>query len=395
MRYATVVSPERPYDLVVFGATGFTGRLVAEYLAARPPLDPPLRWAVAGRDLAKLEALRKALGRKVGLIVADAGDPTSLARMAEVTRVVATTVGPYIRYGDAVVRACVDAGTDYADITGEPEFVDRTIVRYHDVAEAKGVRVVNCCGFDSVPHDLGAFYTVRQLPPSVPIRVEGFVRTRGGLSAGTWTSALDAFARTAQTRRARRARMDTQIPLRGERKVASTRPQLHYEPRLHGWLVPLPTIDSDVVLRSARIDPRYGPEFRYGHYLRVRRFSTLVAGAAAVGGVYLGARLAPTRALLRRAKGAGEGPSPEARARARFEVLFHGQGGGRTVRCRVAGGDPGYDETAKMLAESALCLARDRKRLPGPCGVVTPAAAMGDALLVRLQAAGLIFETLE
>ncbi|MFW6050254.1 MAG: saccharopine dehydrogenase family protein [Myxococcota bacterium] len=387
---------ERAYDVVVFGATGFTGRLAARYLARHAP-PPDVRWAVAGRDREKLERVRAELVAldkdcgDVGLVVADVGDPASLADMARQTRVVLTTVGPYMRYGEPVVRACVEQGAHYVDITGEPGFVAMTLERYDEMARDRGVRVVSCCGFDSIPHDLGAFYTVGKLPEGVPLEVQGFVQARGSFSGGTWTSAIEAFARF----RDHAGTPSSQLPgAEGERKVRGLRPRVRYEETVQGWVAPLPTIDPQVVLRSARAIERYGPDFRYAHHVRVGALPMLAGGALAIGGMVALSQLEPTRELLLKVRRPGEGPGEAQRARNWFRVTFLGRGGGRRVVTQVSGGDPGYDETAKMVSESALCLARDGDRLPDRAGVLTPAAAMEHALLERLERAGIRFEVL-
>ncbi len=383
----------RPYDLVLFGATGYTGGLTAEYLAQHAP--PATRWALAGRSPAKLEAVRARLAAlnpacaALDLIQADVGDAAALAKLAQSTRVVLTTVGPYIHYGEPLVAACAAAGTHYADLTGEPEFVDLMWLRYHQQAQQTGARIVHCCGFDSIPHDLGAYFTVLQLPAGVPLRVEGFVRAGGGFSAGTYHSAVNAFGRIreyAKVAKQRRAR--EQYPQ--GRKIGSTRQRVHYERSLGTWVVPFPSVDPQMVRRSAAALDRYGPEFRYGHYVQVKKLGSVAALIGGVSALFTLAQAGPTRRWLLSRKTSGEGPTPEQRAKSWFRVRFHGEGGGRKVTVDVKGGDPGYGETAKMLAESALCLAHDA--LPDRSGQLTTAAAMGDALLVRLQRAGISFE---
>ncbi|NEA52538.1 saccharopine dehydrogenase NADP-binding domain-containing protein, partial [Streptomyces sp. SID10815] len=197
---------ERPYDIVLFGATGFVGRLTAEYLAAHAP--DGLRWAVAGRSERKLEELREALpgGASVGVVTADVADPDSLRELARRTRVVATTVGPYVTYGEELVAACADSGTDCVDLTGEPEFVDLVYVRHDARARETGARLVHACGFDSVPHDLGVYFTVGQLPEGVPLSVDGFVRADAAFSGGTLASALGQLSRPLRMRAAARER---------------------------------------------------------------------------------------------------------------------------------------------------------------------------------------------
>ncbi len=389
------MTSQRTYDIVVFGATGFTGRLVAAYLAAS---GDSFRWAVAGRDAESLVAVKDelGLGEEVGVIAADSGDPGSLAAMVEQTRVVLTTVGPFQKYGEPLVAACVEAGTDYADITGEPEFVNRLLECYDQAARERGVRVVNCCGFDSIPHDLGAYMMVRELDnvASAPLRgdasvtLEGFVSASGKMSGGTWQSAVNAMGRMRHQRR------EPRRPAADGRTVRGLKSRPRYERAVRGWVAPMPTIDPQVVLRSARALPVYGREFRYGHYLRAGSFAKLAALGIGVGSVFGLAQLPPARGLLLKLRRSGEGPTPEERARSKFRVTFVGSSEGRRVVGEVSGGDPGYGETSKMVAESALCLALDRDRLPEHFGVVTTAVAMGDRLLERLRHAGLRFEIL-
>ncbi|MEV6117062.1 saccharopine dehydrogenase NADP-binding domain-containing protein [Streptomyces sp. NPDC052109] len=379
---------DRPYDLVLFGATGFVGTLTAEYLAAHAPKE--LRWAVAGRDTGKLERLRERLpgGADVGVLRADVTEPASLRALAQHARVVATTVGPYVLYGEDLVAACADAGTDYLDLTGEPEFVDLTYVRHDTRARETGARLVHACGFDSVPHDLGVYFTVRQLPEGVPLTVDGYVTADAAFSGGTLASALNQFARGRRLLAAARER-GRHEPRLMSRRVAAPTGAPRFAKEVGAWALPLPTVDPQIVRRSARALDRYGPDFRYRHYAAVRRLPVALGSVAAVGAVLAAAQLPPARSWLSGRLRPGDGPSAEKRARSRFAVRFVGEGGGRRVFTEVSGGDPGYDETAKMLAEAALCLAFDD--LPPTAGQVTTAQAMGDALTDRLRTAGIVF----
>lgn len=387
---------DRRYDVVLFGATGFTGGLTADYLAAHAPAE--IRWAIVGRNRAKLETVAARLARiesqvpAPDLVEADAADPVSLAAVAESTRVVITTVGPYMLYGGPLVAACAAAGTDYVDLTGEPEFVDRMWIEHHAEAERSGARLVHCCGFDSIPHDLGAYFTVKQLPEDVPLEVDGYVRSNAKFSGGTYHSAVNAFARGRQTIAAAKERKRRE-PRPAGREVHSAGFGIRHDGELGGWVVPLPTIDGGIVRRSAAKLERYGPNFTYGHHMVAKHLATVAALSAGVGTVALLAPLPPTRKLLLKAKAPGEGPSEAERERSWFKVTFVGEGGGVRVVTEVTGGDPGYSETAKMLAESGLCLAFDE--LPPSAGQVTTAVAMGDMLLTRLQAAGIAFRVLD
>ncbi|WP_431883485.1 saccharopine dehydrogenase family protein [Micromonospora gifhornensis] len=390
------MTAERAYDIVLFGATGFTGGLTADYLARHAP--PGLRWAIAGRNRDKLATVRDRLAAvdpalaELPLLTADVTDPDSLRAVAAATRVVASTVGPYIRHGEPLVAACAAAGTDYLDITGEPEFVDLMYVRHHAEAVRTGARLVHACGFDSIPHDLGVWFTIKHLPADVPITVDGYVRAGGRFSAGTYHSALTAFSRTAETARAARERRAVE-PRPTGRQVRAVPGKVARSRDLPVWAVPLPTIDPQVVRRSAAARPEYGPDFRYRHFAAVRRLPTVLVAGAGLGALTALVKLPPTRRWLLGRLASGQGPSPEQRARSWFRVRFVGRGGDRRVVTEVAGGDPGYDETAKMLAESALCLALDD--LPSTAGQVTPVTAMGDALLHRLTTAGITFGVLD
>jgi len=386
---------ERAYDIIVFGATGFTGTLVSQYLAAREASS--LSWAIAGRSEAKLREVRQALPGEARpeIIIADVSDPESLRSMTGQGRVLLTTVGPYARYGEPVVAACVDTKTDYVDITGEPEFVDRVIARHHGAARDAGVRIVSCCGFDSIPPDLGTLFTVAQLPADAAKRVECFMYARGSYSGGTWHSAVNAFANRGAMKEAREARREALGDPPAGREVGSTRQRVHWRSEIKGWACPLPTIDPDVVKRSARNLEIYGPDFRYGHYAKVRKLSTVIGGGLGLGAIFALAQAGPSRRWLLRRKAPGQGPSAEERERGWFKVTFIGEGGGHRVRVEVSGGEPGYSETSKMVAESALCLAQDGDDLPDVSGVLTTAEAMGFCLITRLQAAGIRFEVVE
>ena len=386
---------EREYAVVLFGATGFTGGLTAEYLARHAPAD--LRWALAGRNRGKLEAVRARLAEiddrfaTLGLLVADSGDPASLRAVAEAAKVVITTVGPYLAHGEPLVAACAEAGTDYVDLTGEAEFVDRMYLAHDRRARETGARLVHACGFDSIPHDLGAWFTVQQLPEGVPLRVDGYVRASGMPSGGTVLSALTIMSRLPAGARVARERTAAE-PRPAGRFARAPLGRPHRVAGPGWWAVPLPTIDPEIVRRSAAASERYGPDFTYRHFAAVKHLPVLVGGVAGAGALLAAAQVPPARRALSRRLAPGDGPSPERRARSWFSVRFLGEGGGSRVVTEVSGGDPGYDETAKMLAESALCLATDD--LPATAGQVTTATAMGGALVDRLTKAGMRFATL-
>jgi short subunit dehydrogenase-like uncharacterized protein len=394
---------ERSFDIVLFGATGFVGELAAEYLASHAP--ERTRVAIAGRSVLKLEDLRTRLQRpEWGIVTADVADAGAIGEMARAGRVVISTVGPYLKYGEPVVVACASAGTDYVDLTGESEFVDLMYLRYHVVARESGARIVHSCGFDSIPYDLGALFTVSQLPADVPIALQGFGAARGAISGGTFHSAVGQMGRLKESGRAMRQRRSAERNAEDGRvaegrSVRGIPGRPHNEPLAGGWVVSVPTVDPQHVLRSARLNPAYGPDFTYSHFIVTRRLRTTLALGAAVGGVIALAQLGPTRNLLLRLRPPGSGPSEERRARSSFRVRMVADYGTESPRARliaeVRGGDPGYGETAKMLAESALALAFDENLPQVGGGQWTPALALGHPLIERLTRAGIEFRVVE
>ena len=402
-------TPAREFDLVLYGATGFVGRRAAAYLAAHAPGG--LRWALAGRSAGRLAQVREDCGAAAadaGLIVAQATDADALAALAARTRVVLATAGPFARCGDALVEACVAHRTHYVDITGETPWVRRLIDRHHARAAAQGTRIVPCCGFDSVPSDLGAWLVasaIRARHGEPCVEVRACFSVRGGLNGGTLASALAMI----DAGDARRFADPFLLNPPGSAPRDASR---HADPRLpvhdrgfDAWLAPfvMGPVNTRVVRRSAALlaagdAPVYGRDFRYQEYLRVGRdrgaalaAAALAAGLAA-GGASL--RLAPVRALARRlAPAPGEGPSEDSIRGGSYRCELLGtSASGRVERGRIAGrGDPGNHATATFACEAALAIALDPGALPGgpdAGGVLTPASALGDALARRLAAAG-------
>lgn len=386
---------DRPFDITLFGASSFVGLLTAQYLAGA---RPGMRWALAGRNRAKLEAVLRELPATTPapqLLIANVDDAASVRALAQSARVVLTTVGPYTHYGEPLVAACAELGTDYVDLTGEPEFFKRMIARYHGTAARSGARILHACGFDSIPHDLGALYTLHalreRLAPAerdtTPITIEGVVRMRAKISGGTWQSALQVLSETSGLPNPQPIQVDG-------RSIGRVPPRIHRRDELGLWVLPAPTIDPEIVCHSASLSPEYGPQFRYGHYITFKNPLQVGAFLAGAGTVIALSKLAPARALLSKLNPPGRGPSQEVRDQSFFRVTFFGQAAGQRVQCRVSGGDPGYTETAKMMAETGLCLAFDRERTRACAGVLTPAFALGDVLIERLQRAGISFERL-
>ncbi|MCX6512811.1 MAG: saccharopine dehydrogenase NADP-binding domain-containing protein [Actinobacteria bacterium] len=380
------MTTSRSFDITLLGATGFTGGLAAHYLASNAPQEAKL--ALAGRTRSKLEAVAASLSREVAIMVVDTTDEASVRTMAESSRVVMTTVGPYILHGEPVVRACAESGTDYVDLTGEPEFVDLMYVKYNERAVNSGARIIHACGFDSIPHDLGVQFTVEQLPEGVPLAVRGYVTMKGTFSGGTAASALEAMSRMSESKKAHAARVAAEpVPAGRSAKVIVGRPGKSRD--TGQWALPMPTVDPEIVLNSSYRLDRYGPDFSYSHYLNSKSMvgtASMLAGIGLIAGL---AQVGPVRRWMGKRVPPGTGPSAEKRASSWFKVRFFGEGGGVRVVTEVAGADPGYGETAKMIGESALCLAFDD--LPRTSGQQTTASAMGSALQTRLHAKGVVF----
>ncbi len=400
----------RTYDVIVYGATGFTGRLVAEHMLAKYGAGGDVRWAMAGRSKAKLEAVRSEIGAPADLplVVADASNPASLLAMAKAAKVVITTVGPYQLYGEPMVAACAEAGTDYVDLCGEPAWMAAMIAKYDAKAKASGARIVFSCGFDSIPFDLGVFFLQKEAKQrfgaSCP-RVRGRVRKmKGGFSGGTVASLLATLEASKRDPSMVKTLADPfaltpgfagpQQP-DGDRSV--------HDAAAGAWATPfiMATINTKNVHRTNFLLGRaYGEGFAYDEMMltgdgpKGEKRAKAAERAGKVQSVLMG--FGPTRALLRQfaLPKPGQGPSKEERETGLYDVLFVGEGAdGRTLRASVKGDkDPGYGSTSKMIAESALCLARDVGRDETAGGVWTPGAALGAKLIARLEAnAGLRF----
>ncbi|KWX68101.1 trans-acting enoyl reductase family protein [Mycobacterium sp. NAZ190054] len=399
---------DREHDIVVYGATGFVGKLTAQYLAHA---GTGARIALAGRSADRLLAVRDSLGEPAQdwpLIVADASQPSTLNELAARTRVVITTVGPYLRYGMPLVAACAAAGTDYADLTGETLFVRRCIDLHHKQAADTGARIVHACGFDSIPSDLTVFALYRRAEHdgTGDLADTNYVvrRLAGGVSGGTVASMTERAREASLDPEARRALNDpyTLTPDRGAEPDARWRRGREIAPELDGYWVgafAMALPNTRIVRRSnALLDHAYGRRFEYAEQMSTgRSIAAPVAAAMATAGnvatIELGGRFlnrVPRAALERVLPKPGTGPGEQTRERGHYTVETYTttSTGARYVARMSQRGDPGYKATSVLLGESGLALALDRDKLPDLHGILTPAAAIGDALLARFPAAG-------
>ena len=403
---------EREFDVVVYGATGFTGELVAAYLLERYGCTRELNWAIAGRNAGKLADLKDSLGADAAslqIVVADSDDGDALAELAARTRVVLTTVGPYALYGSKLVAACVTAGTHYCDLAGEVQWIRRMVDKHHERAVETGARIEHCCGFDSIPMDIGVFFLqqeAQRLHGRFCEDIAMFVKaTKGSASGGTLASMMNIIREARENRDVVKVLADPYaLNPSGERDGPDGRDQqkVLYDEDAGCWTAPfiMAGVNTRVVRRSnALADYPYGREFRYreavmtgaggGGWLK----GNLVA--IGLGALATGIYFSPTRKLLQKfvLPKPGEGPDKKAQESGFFNLVQVGKmSDGTVIRSRITGDrDPGYGSTSKMLAESAVCLAKDELASSG--GVLTPATAMGEPLLARLRKnAGLTFD---
>jgi short subunit dehydrogenase-like uncharacterized protein len=392
------MKPSSKFDIIVYGATGFTGQLVAEYLAAHYTGKADPKWAMAGRSLDKLASVRDAIGASAdtALIVADASDPASLNAMVDQTKLVLTTVGPYQLYGSDLVAACVASGTDYLDLCGEPLWMRQMIDAHQATAQSTGARIVFSCGFDSVPFELGVFFcqeTAKKVFGAPVSRVKGRVRAmKGTFSGGTAASMKATFVAAARDL-SLVALLKNPFALtpgfEGPKQPPGNKPLFDQE--LDAWTAPfvMATINTRNVHRSnVLMGFPYGKDFVYDEMMLTgpgeKGEETAKRVAAAINAEKMGASSGPKP---------GEGPSKQERENGLYDLLFVAIApDGRQVRTAVRGDrDPGYGSTSKMISECAVCLLRDTPEVPG--GIWTPGAAMGHKLIKRLvDHAGLTFE---
>ena len=406
---------ERTFDVIVYGATGFTGQLVAAYLLREYGVNRDVRWAIAGRNAAKLERVRADLGEDASalqILVADSHDKDALSALAPKTRVVLSTVGPYALYGSDLVEACVDAGTDYCDLAGEVQWIRKMIDTHSARAAKTGARIVHCCGFDSIPSDIGVWFLQNEAQQRHGASCQSIVMyvkaTKGTFSGGTMASMMNIMEEVKKDRSIARLMADPYaLNPEGEREGPDGYDQrgVERDEDTGSWTAPfvMGGVNMRVVRRSnAIMGYPYGRDFRYREtMLTGRGISGWPKGTAVtlgLGALVIGASFGPTRSFLKKfvLPKPGEGPSPELQKTGFFNLMQIGKlPDGQSIRTRITGDqDPGYGSTSKMLAESAVCLAKDEPATGG--GVWTPASAMGASLLARLRdKAGLTFDVID
>lgn len=407
----------RAFDLVLFGATGFTGKLVAEHLLRRHGVDGDLRWAIAGRSRDKLEAVRAELGAaaaELSIQVADSHDRAALDELVSQTRAVCSTVGPYALHGDDLVAACAAQGTDYCDLTGEVPWMRRMLDQHQDAAQQSGARLVHCCGFDSIPSDLGVWFLQQAAmerlgQPLQTVRL-GVERMRGKMSGGTAASMINIIAESQRDPNTSKVLANPFALCPPEWRSGPRQPYVSgpkFSADMKSWRAPfvMAAINTRIVHKSHALQGRpWGEAFTYDEAMLTGPGWTgrrrAIMWSLALGGFALGAKVGPLRKVMsaKLLPKPGDGPSAAEREAGFFRLLIDGKtADGQRLRLRVTGDrDPGYGSTAKMLGEAAFTLATDLNHNGCAGGFWTPSVALGQALLDRLVAhAGLTFDVLD
>ena len=410
---------KRPYAVVLYGATSFVGQITAHYLTeflsnTKDKDGADVTWAIAGRDEKKLNELQSKLGSTVDIIIANSDDTDSLDEMTKQTQVIISTVGPYLKYGEPLIKSCATNGTDYVDLTGEAIFIKDMMDKYQDTAKQSGARIVNSCGFDSIPSDLGVYFTQQQAEEKfgstcdvIHMRVKA---AKGGLSGGTIASMATIFEEVGKDK-SRRKQVANPYLLNDDKDAPNVRQdnvsKPEYDNEHKRWLAPfvMASINTRIVHRTNQLlGYEYGRDFKYDEAMwmkdGVKGKLSSYAMSAGLFGFATAMMVKPSRDLLSKhvLPKSGSGPSAEEQANGYFDIRLFGETANKdTINTKVTGDkDPGYGSTSRMLAQAALCLAQDISKEEVGGGFWTPASAMGNHLLARLEEhAGLSFEVVD
>ena len=410
---------KRPYAVILYGATSFVGQITAHYLTeflsnTKDKDGADVTWAIAGRDEAKLNELQSKLGSTVDIILANSDDADSLDEMTKQTQVIISTVGPYLKYGEPLIKSCTTHGTDYVDLTGEAIFIKDMMDKYQDAAKQSGARIVNSCGFDSIPSDLGVYFTQTQAEEKfgracdvIHMRVKA---AKGGLSGGTIASMATIFEEVGKDK-SRRKQVANPYLLNDDKDAPNVRQanvsKPEYDSEHKRWLAPfvMASINTRIVHRTNQLlGYEYGRDFKYDEAMwmqdGVKGQLSSYAMSAGLFGFATAMMVKPSRELLAKhvLPKSGSGPSAEEQANGYFDIRLFGETANKdTINTKVTGDkDPGYGSTSRMLAQAALCLAQDISKEEIGGGFWTPASAMGNDLLTRLEEhAGLSFEVVD
>ena len=363
----------KKYDFVVFGATGFTGQLIVEYLSNHKETSQ-LKWAVAGRSKSKLDSLYNS----IDTLVVDSFDIESIDSMCKISKLIITTVGPYSIYGENLIQSCIKFSTHYVDLTGEPDFVNMIQKKYSTKALEKNTIIINCCGLESIIPDLGTFITVNKMS-SNDKNVTYYLKSKGQISGGTWASFLNAISSNKITK--------NNITSNSNDK----KKKIFYNKSLNSWALIFPVIDKQIVYRTSKAFDIY-KNFSFNEYILIKSLKNIIPLLIGVLFINFLAKFKFIKKWLTSLKPSGSGPNKELRSSHWFKAIFIGKGENTRVKTIISGGDPGYGETSKFISEIALCIINDFSKLKHKKGILTPIECTGELLIQRLKKAGITIE---
>ena len=377
---------DKKYDIVLLGATGFTGKLIAEYLV-KSRKNENFSLALAGRNKEALASLVSSLHDKdITIEICDITSETSLDELTSKSKIVMNAAGPFTYWGKNVVDSCIQNKAHYLDITGEPSFVSDVYLTYHEKAVEAGVCIINCCGFDSIPADLTSWFTAKSLPHDQPMILDGFVRTNAQFSGGTLNTAIEMLYREAK-------KSSVKLKIRKHPDTPRPKVRLHFNKDIHAWALPMPVVDPHIVKRSIYKMPReFGYATAYRQFFVRSSFWKLLKTIFPVLFALFLARFAWFRKYMKKKFPPGTGPSESRRKASKFEFTCIGKSGGKKVSTVMSGGDPGYTETSKMFSEACFTLLHKIRTEKHKSGVCTPAEALGQEIIDRLIKQGIKIE---
>ena len=369
---------EKEYDLIIHGATGFTGQLICEYIYKHND-SKSINWAISGRSISKLEPISKKYN--IDLFEADSFKEKTLDFVTSKAKVIISVVGPYAIYGKQLIKSCVNNNCHYLDITGESSFVQYVKNNYSKKAIDTNTMLINCCGFESIPPDIGTYYSVKQLNEK-NIDVKCYMKTKGQISGGTWASFLNHFDS---------AKIKKKIKNNSTKKEKAKNRILFYNKELKKWALIFPDIDQHIIRSSSKLIDSYGSDIKFVKYMLFKSLFKIAGLLIPLFFISILAKFKISKKWLESFIPSGTGPSKEQRKKHWFEYILIGETQKQKIITTVKGGDPGYGETSKFVAEMGLALILDTDQLNYKKGVLTPAACAGDVILKRLQKAGIKF----
>lgn len=372
----------KKYDIVIFGATGFTGKLICDYLLGHAE-SKKLNIAVAARNKERLEkVVSRFLPNVPDMLVVDSFDKESIDSMTSSAKLIITVVGPYSLYGEYLVESCTKNSTHYVDLTGEPNFVHTIRKKYSEAAASSKSIIVNSCGLESIVPDVGTLYTVSKMK-SDKKDITYYLKSRGTISGGTWASFINALY------------SNKPIIGGGSKSVSGKKvKKIFYNKDFKSWSVIFPVIDKQIVYRSSKTDSIYGSKFSFNEYMMIKTYFQVIALILSILSITFISKLGLFKKWLLSLRPSGSGPSKEQRKCNWFKGVFVGTGENEKVVTQLSGGDPGYGETAKFISEIALCIINDYDNLKSKAGIMTPVECTGDLMINRLKNAGIKFEQL-